>query len=290
MPPRPQEPQLSLRFSPLAWLKLKFFLHIGNTEIGGFGVTKKDDALYIEDFVTVKQLCSSVSVEFDGEDMSRWTDEMLDNGYDFQNFFRIWIHTHPGFSPNPSNIDENTFVKTFGKYDWSLMFIMAHHDGQFSDETYARMRIGNQTIKEQEELCVLVDWARWPAICMDMNMSIHQLMEDWENEYRDNILIDTRVQSVKVLTMHHGEAIEIFYPSIDEALKDYDLFGEDNLEEEAMYGGLRKNDYSDPYLDSLEELDRNSKIAVGPYGEYLVRQVDEEEEYYGGFRSKRQGY
>ena len=61
----PQE--LALRFSPTAWAKLLFFRDHGQTEIGGFGITPADDLLYIEDFVTVKQKVTSVSVSFDDE-------------------------------------------------------------------------------------------------------------------------------------------------------------------------------------------------------------------------------
>ena len=51
-----------LKFSPLAWLKLQYFCHAGDTEIGGFGVAADDDPLYVEDFVTVRQHVDRKSV------------------------------------------------------------------------------------------------------------------------------------------------------------------------------------------------------------------------------------
>ena len=39
-----------LRFSPYAWAKLVFSRDIGETEVGGFGISSKDDLLLIEDF------------------------------------------------------------------------------------------------------------------------------------------------------------------------------------------------------------------------------------------------
>ena len=32
-----------------------FFLHAGDTEVGGFGVSAENNLLYVQDFVTVKQ-------------------------------------------------------------------------------------------------------------------------------------------------------------------------------------------------------------------------------------------
>ena len=54
-----------LRFAPTAWAKLQFFRDRGETEIGGFGVTAPNDLLLIEQFVTVRQAASWVSIAFD---------------------------------------------------------------------------------------------------------------------------------------------------------------------------------------------------------------------------------
>src|SRR5689334_14381541 len=63
--PRPPAPP-ALVLSPLAFLKLQFFLHVGDTEVGGFGVSRSPgDLLYVEDFVTVSQQTTCVTVEFD---------------------------------------------------------------------------------------------------------------------------------------------------------------------------------------------------------------------------------
>ena len=54
-----------LTFTPYAWAKLLYFRDKSDNEIGGFGITEKDDLLLITDFVTVKQDVSCVSVSFD---------------------------------------------------------------------------------------------------------------------------------------------------------------------------------------------------------------------------------
>jgi hypothetical protein len=107
-----------LIFSPLAWLKLMFFLHAGGTEVGGFGVSAKDNFLYVQDFITVKQRASCVSVEFTDDAVADYFDACVDAGLPLSRFARIWCHTHPGQSPEPSDTDERTFECVFGSCDW----------------------------------------------------------------------------------------------------------------------------------------------------------------------------
>jgi len=47
----------------------------------------------------------------------------------------VWMHTHPGNSPEPSRTDEVTFARVFGRADWAVMFIIAR-----GGQTYARLR------------------------------------------------------------------------------------------------------------------------------------------------------
>ena len=37
-----------LRFSPTAWAKLFYLRDLGDTEVGGFGISDPDDLLYVE--------------------------------------------------------------------------------------------------------------------------------------------------------------------------------------------------------------------------------------------------
>ncbi|HWE95362.1 MAG TPA: hypothetical protein VG269_15450, partial [Tepidisphaeraceae bacterium] len=62
--PAPREQATAVTFSPLAWLKLLLFLHAGDTEIGGFGISSQKRPLYVEEFVTVKQSVTPVTVAF----------------------------------------------------------------------------------------------------------------------------------------------------------------------------------------------------------------------------------
>jgi proteasome lid subunit RPN8/RPN11 len=132
-PIRPPNPLL--RFSPTAWAKLLFLRDLGDTEVGGFGVTATDDLLLIEDIKLVRQTCTAVTVEFDDNSVADFFDHEVDSGLKPQQFARIWVHSHPGNCPQPSIVDENTFNRVFGRTDWALMFILAR-----GGRSYARLR------------------------------------------------------------------------------------------------------------------------------------------------------
>ena len=125
----------SLRFSPTAWAKLLFFRDSGETEISGFGITDPDDLLYVTEFATVKQEATVVSISLEDEAVADFFEAQVDAGRKPEEFFRIWLHTHPGDSAQPSATDEETFERVFGRCDWAVMCIVAQ-DGRI----YARLR------------------------------------------------------------------------------------------------------------------------------------------------------
>jgi proteasome lid subunit RPN8/RPN11 len=124
-----------LRFTPYAWAKLRFFCHRAETEIGGFGAARADDLLLAEDFQTVSQKASLASIAFEDEAVADFFDHQVAQGRKPAQFARIWCHTHPGSSPIPSGIDEETFQRVFGRCEWAVMFILAK-----GGSAYARLR------------------------------------------------------------------------------------------------------------------------------------------------------
>ena len=125
----------TLRFTPNAWAKLLYLRDYGETEIGGFGISSADELLLIEDVQLVKQQCTAVTVAFDDEAVADYFDQQVDIGRQPEHFARVWIHTHPGESAEPSGTDEETFARCFGNSDWSIMCIVAAEG-----ETYARLQ------------------------------------------------------------------------------------------------------------------------------------------------------
>jgi proteasome lid subunit RPN8/RPN11 len=124
-----------LRFSPTAWAKLLFLRDRGPTEVGGFGIAPATDLLYVEDIRLVQQTCTSISVAFDDSSVAEFFDDQIDAGRQPEQFGRIWIHTHPGESAQPSHVDEETFRRVFGPCDWAVMFVIAREG-----EMYCRLR------------------------------------------------------------------------------------------------------------------------------------------------------
>ncbi|MGB6919467.1 MAG: hypothetical protein WBF96_13240, partial [Phycisphaerae bacterium] len=83
-----------------------YFRDRSDTEVGGFGVTDAKDPLLVQEFVTVEQRVTSVSVSFDDGAVADFFDSQVDAGRKPEQFGRIWLHTHPGDSPQPSVVDE----------------------------------------------------------------------------------------------------------------------------------------------------------------------------------------
>jgi hypothetical protein len=183
LPPPPlgaRRPCPCLTFTPLAWLKLQYFCHAGPTEVGGFGVAAERDLLYVEDFVTVRQETTPASVRFEDEAVADYFDGCLDRGLVLDRCARLWCHTHPGGWVRPSQTDEETFARCFGRCDWAVMFILAR-----AGTTYARLtfRAGPGA---QVELPTAVDWAAWPTN-LQGGQQLADQVERWREEYAAHV-------------------------------------------------------------------------------------------------------
>ena len=124
--------RLALRFSPTAWAKLLYFRDKSDNEVGGFGITVPDDLLFVKEFVTVKQEVTPVSVKFDDEAVANFFEDQVDLGRKPEQFARIWLHSHPGDSPEPSIIDEETFERVFGNCQWAVLFVVAQDNKSYA--------------------------------------------------------------------------------------------------------------------------------------------------------------
>tara|TARA_X000001388_G_scaffold77419_1_gene78146 strand:- start:211 stop:825 length:615 start_codon:yes stop_codon:yes gene_type:complete len=123
-----------LSFTAETWQQLNYMCKRAPTEIGCFAITHPEDRLFVTDLWFPKQTCTAATVEFDDEDIAAQIDELADT-HPMDECFRIWIHTHPGNSANPSGTDESTFSKVLGHFDWAVMAILAK-----GGETYARIK------------------------------------------------------------------------------------------------------------------------------------------------------
>ncbi len=143
--------------------------------MGGFGITSAEDLLLVEDIQLIKQTCTTVTVKFDDISVADFFDDQVDQDRKPEQFGRIWIHTHPDISADPSGVDEETFARSFGRVDWAIMFILAK-----GGETYARMRF-NVGPGGEAMLPVQVDCSTdFPA--SDQSA--------WEEEYLQHVTIE----------------------------------------------------------------------------------------------------
>ena len=170
-----------LIFSPLAWLKLQLFCHAGDTEIGGFALSAPDHFLYVEDFLTVRQRVTSFTVQFDDQAVADFYDDAIDRGWRLDQCSRIWCHTHPGHSAEPTSVDEDTFARVFGRCDWAIMFILSR-----TGQTYARLGFtagpGGQML-----LPVQVDWSAWPDTLSADPGTLESLFDEWASEFKNHV-------------------------------------------------------------------------------------------------------
>ena len=120
------------------------------------------------------QTCTWITAELDDQSVAEFFDDQVDEGRQPSHFGRLFLHTHPGSSPQPSGTDEETFARVFGGADWAVMFILAR-EGQ----TYARLRY-NVGPGIDVEIPVEVDYGR-PFAASDW--------ESWQEEYEANVQI-----------------------------------------------------------------------------------------------------
>ena len=208
--PSPRQSERSdaptLRFSPTAWAKLLFLRDVGDTEVGGFGISSADDLLLIEDVQLVRQVCDLASVSFDDDSVADFFDRQVDAGVSMARCGRVWLHTHPGNSPQPSMTDEDTFARVFGCTEWALMFILAR-----GGRSYARLRF-HVGPGGDIDLPVQVDYAR-PFAASD-----HAA---WLAEY------DANVELMEVLPLSQPELVAVQDPFDDDWLPGWDRLFED---------------------------------------------------------------
>ena len=165
----------ALKFSPTAWAKLLYFRDKSDNEVGGFGITEADDLLCVREFVTVKQQVTAVSVRFDDEAVADLFENQVDLGRKPEQFARVWQNSHPGDSPEPSIIDEETFERVFGGCQWAVMFILARNN-----HTYAKVSF-NVGPGGHVLIPTAVDYSH------EFGPSNHK---EWDAEYSANIQVE----------------------------------------------------------------------------------------------------
>ncbi len=195
----------ALKFSPTAWAKLLYFRDKSDNEVGGFGITEPDDLLCVRDFITVKQKVTPVSVKFNDEAVADFFENQVDLGRKPEQFARVWLHSHPGDSPEPSIIDEETFERVFGGCQWAVMFVVAQND-----KTYAKLSF-NVGPGGQVLIPVEIDYTH------DFGPSNQEL---WDAEYASDVKatewLSSRASRDDYSTKHDLNGYALPYDFVDE--------------------------------------------------------------------------
>jgi hypothetical protein len=202
----------ALRFSPTAWAKLLFLRDLDDSEVGGFAITAADDLLYVQDVQLVSQVCTRASVVFEDQAVADFFDRQVDLGRKPEQFARIWVHTHPGNSPQPSMTDHETFARVFGSTNWAVMFILARQG-----QCYARLRF-HVGPGGDLDLPVQADYGR-PFTASD-----HAA---WHEEFQANVQIaepPVLVQRRGLFSPNETDPIDLWD---DDWLLDWDRFDSD---------------------------------------------------------------
>jgi proteasome lid subunit RPN8/RPN11 len=199
---------------------------VTDNEVGGFGITEAEDLLFVTDFSLVKQKVTGVSVSFEDESIADFFEDQVEAGRQPEQFGRIWLHSHPGDSPEPSCTDESTFARVFGSCDWAIMFIVAQ-----DSKTFARLRF-NSGPGGEVKIPVYVDYS-YEFDAADF--------EVWKQQYLANVVEDTTFS----LT---GKSKSATGKQQDEV----DIFGGNGFEETSVF----TNQDLLSEIDSMEPMER----------------------------------
>jgi len=174
----PPPPQLS--FSVYAWMKLQWFCHAADTEVGAFGITDPENPLHVVDMIFPPQKCTTVSVDYDDQGLIDFAMDCAEANIAPANSMRVWIHTHPGNSPTPSSTDEETLATVYKDSSWAVMFILAR-----GGATYCRLRANPaDKVSLSSEIKVVLptifDYMKYTEVPLSH-------VATWEKELKDNV-------------------------------------------------------------------------------------------------------
>ena len=113
-------------------------------ECSVLGISSPDRINYVDDVIIPKQEVTGTTTDIDQDWLHEWADEMWDKGEDHAPKYttRIWCHTHPGSSAEPSGTDEKTWSDTYmiDGVDWAAMIIIAQAVSSKNEHTYCRAK------------------------------------------------------------------------------------------------------------------------------------------------------
>jgi proteasome lid subunit RPN8/RPN11 len=127
-------PKAEIIISGWAYYKMRYYANKYEVEVGGWGVAPSaEEPLTVKDIALTKQESTPGSIDFDDEGVVQFMEDMCDLGYKFDQFMRVWVHTHPGNSATPSSTDRETYQDLATTLPFVVMLIIAR-EGEVSAE------------------------------------------------------------------------------------------------------------------------------------------------------------
>jgi len=219
-----------------------------DNEVGGFGITQADDLLFVTDFALIKQKVTAVSVSFEDESVADFFEDQVETGRKPEQFARIWLHTHPGDSCEPSMTDEATFTRVFGSCDWSVMCVIAQ-DGS----SYARLRF---SVGPGGEVRI--------PVCVDYGFEFDAAdFEIWQQQYKANVTEDEIFKQMDKSKQPASDQKE-FAPFGSENFNGTSLFsGEDLLSEIDQMDPMEREIFMDELAVRSDFWDEETEVFYG---------------------------
>jgi hypothetical protein len=170
----------SLILAPWAFLKLQFLLHAEENGTYGFGVSRLEDLLYVEEFIAVARAEVS-SGEEQGRSLSEYIEGLAAAWSESPTRFgRIWFSTCVKDSARGRETDERVVERMCRGSGWWVSLRMACSGRMDARLHYAcgqRARV---------PLAVCVDWARWSRLLREGTAPIEAWLRAWTNEYQQH--------------------------------------------------------------------------------------------------------
>ena len=225
-----------LQFSPYAWRKLLFLRDISQNEVCALGISDKNSPLHVVDLVVPKQPVSEVSCNLDMDSVADIYADFAEQNKPVEEFGRVWLHTHPGTSSQPSGTDERTFATNYGNCEWGVMFILARNGS-----TYSRMSLSAFDLQLLTD--VVINWnTAFPASCE----------KEWAAEYTK--AVSQKPVYVPLIQPHSAHPTKLTSRKKEKLLLAYDpnlewWESEDEAQEEA-YDLWDDLDYTRPEIQA----------------------------------------
>lgn len=171
-----------LVLSVYAYLKWQYMCYSTPLEVSAYGFSRGTksfaDLLYIEDLIILRQECSTCFTNIDSDAILEYYDKLADKDIPLQQGTRVWFHTHPQMSAQPSSTDTDTFAETFDNPDWSIMAILS----QTNDMT-ARLKLTTEFAALEEDIDIKIDWSSYKR---DLP-KVAQFAAEWEEDIKTKV-------------------------------------------------------------------------------------------------------